>query len=534
MLSSRTDQLPRPWLLAFILAALILVVAVVSSCGGAVTSTTAESAGASITSTSDSTAPSTAATPALGTPYTPPQPEDFSDLSWTQAFEKLHQKFSTEYGFTAWRSVDWESLYDKYQPLIAQAEAAKDAITYYLALGAYSHEMRDGHVILTPADDTGTATVTAAAEQLAGGGFGLVATKLDDGSVIASWVDEAGPAASAGVKPGAQIVEWGGKPVAEALAETSTVLSPSQPTDARAEYERLRLLVRAPVGTDRAVTFKNPGEAETRAATLEAMDDGMKTLKMTDKRSVLNFGWPSSMVERKILDGDVGYVRIHAEIDLPGDVPGDHTPTLQQFQDAIDSFIDGGVAGVIVDIRGNSGGSDQMVADLLGSFYDERTFYEYCNLIVSASGEFVICQVDETAGTYTVSDEGTWIEPQERRYSGPVVALVDNACISSGEGVAMGIKNLPNGRVVGFTGTNGSFGMSGGAVLLPGGIELKWPYGQSLDQTKTVQIDSHNGQGGVLPDVKIPMTLENALRMAVGEDVELEYGLQVLSQMKNE
>lgn len=106
-----------------------------------------------------------------------------------------------------------------------------------------------------------------------------------------------------------------------------------------------------------------------------------------------------------------------------------------------------------------------------------------------------------------------------------MVALVNNGCISSGEGVAMGIKNLPNGRVVGFGGTNGSFGMSGDAALMPGGYMIDWPFGQSLDERKVVQIDIRDGRGGVRPDVRVPTTLSNALRAARGKDVVLEYGL---------
>lgn len=41
------------------------------------------------------------------TSYTPPAPEDFSALSWTQAFDRLHAKISREYAFTAWKNVDW-------------------------------------------------------------------------------------------------------------------------------------------------------------------------------------------------------------------------------------------------------------------------------------------------------------------------------------------------------------------------------------------------------------------------------------------
>ena len=109
--------------------------------------------------------------------------------------------------------------------------------------------------------------------------------------------------------------------------------------------------------------------------------------------------------------------------------------------------------------------------------------------------------------------------------------MINTGCISSGEGVAMGVKNLPDGRVVGFWSTNGSFGMSGDNALMPDGLTASFPYGQSLDKDKVVQIDSRNGVGGISPNKKIPMTIENALKWGVGQDVELEYALKALTEI---
>jgi carboxyl-terminal processing protease len=297
-------------------------------------------------------------------------------------------------------------------------------------------------------------------------------------------------------------------------------------------YEQLRFLVRSPVGTDSPVVFKNQGESSSRTATLKAVGDGMETLAMTDSRSALGKGeLPTAMVEQKTLPGNIGYVRVVAEIDMPQAAPGDHTPTLELFRRAINSFIDSKVSGILVDVRSNSGGSDQMVADFMSSFYKEKTFYEYANFIVPVTGQFEIWKEDEKTGEYVSPGQGTYIQPGPKLYTGPVVALVNNGCISSGEGVAMGIKNLPKGRVVGFNGTNGSFGMAGDTVKMPAGYEVDWPFGQSLDKNKVVQIDSKGGKGGVLPNKNIPMTLDNALKVAGGQDVVLDYGLKTLSQM---
>ena len=48
--------------------------------------------------------------------YQIPAPEDFSGLPWSEAFEKLHGKFSREYAFTDWKRINWPALYAKFNP----------------------------------------------------------------------------------------------------------------------------------------------------------------------------------------------------------------------------------------------------------------------------------------------------------------------------------------------------------------------------------------------------------------------------------
>jgi carboxyl-terminal processing protease len=126
------------------------------------------------------------------------------------------------------------------------------------------------------------------------------------------------------------------------------------------------------------------------------------------------------------------------------------------------------------------------------SFYEHATFYS------------------ETTRRFERDPEATLtIEPLSPFFGGPVVALIDQHCVSSCEGIAMAVKRLPRGRVVGFHGTFGSFGMSGGSVKLPGGMTLEYPNGQSTDANGIVQLDSDASlEGGVTPNVRVPVTIE--------------------------
>nr|WP_320024142.1 hypothetical protein [uncultured Acetobacterium sp.] len=68
---------------------------------------------------------------------------------------------------------------------------------------------------------------------------------------------------------------------------------------------------------------------------------------------------------------------------------------------------------------------------------------------------------------------------------------------------------------------------------MPGGLTVHWPSGQSLNENKTIQLDSQNGIGGVSPDIRLPMTSQNAIRIANGEDVELAEAIKALNNTLN-
>jgi carboxyl-terminal processing protease len=186
------------------------------------------------------------------------------------------------------------------------------------------------------------------------------------------------------------------------------------------------------------------------------------------------------------------------------------------------------VPGVIVDLRGNYGGSDKFAADICGFFFATSSFYEYQEYYDKRTGTFLRYTVDEQSLDPFVDNLS--INPQKPYFGGPVVVLVNPGTISSGEGPTMGIARLPQGRVIGFHGTNGSFGMVGGGIALPGGYRINYPFGRSVDQHGVVQLDSRNGVGGVAPNPRVPKTLENVLAFAAGTDVELQYAIRYLSR----
>jgi len=445
--------------------------------------------------------------------------DDLSRDSWTIAFDKLNRLLAERYAFTKWKQIDWHALHAEYAPRIAAAEEANDRDAYYLALREYFYSIPDGHII-HGGDDGGLWRASI------GGGFGLALIELDDGVVIAHVLQEGGPAEEAGMAWGAEILEWGGVPTREAIGVVSPIWMGRPP--ATQEGRRLfqqGLLTRAPVGTEVTITFQNPGQEKAQTVVLAAVGDGLEPLYQS-------LGWGASAgiregmgeeldasetfkpPEWEILPEGYGYIRVYHI--RPGDDDPDFVHIVEQ---ALAEFIAQDVPGVILDVRGNPGGTDGLVTDMMGHFFTEPDFYEYQ----------YFDNWSMNLGFFDIAIPLA-LEPKEPHYGGPIAVLVDASTVSSGEGFPMLAQRLPQGHVVGVYGTHGSFGMCCGTINLPGDCQLLYPTGQSQDANHLVLLEAdHNLEGGVVPDIRVPLTRETVRAMFVeGEDVVLQHAIEAL------
>jgi carboxyl-terminal processing protease len=271
--------------------------------------------------------------------------------------------------------------------------------------------------------------------------------------------------------------------------------------------------VRAPVGDEARIAFRNPGVAKARTITLTATDDHLEMLQ----RTYLNpeFQPSQAPIRSKILPSGHGYIKIDDEYSTRSGY--DPEAVMRR---AVEEFNARRVPGVVLDVRGNGGGADDWVPKIVGFFFSEPSHCEYRAYYTQRIDQFVVLP------PLTLP-----IQPlTPHHYAGPVVVLVDNETMSSGEGIPMAIQRLPQGHVVGFWGTHGSFGMSGGEMYLPDGNTLHYPIGRSLDAEYQIQLDSNeNLRGGVPPDIRVPWT-EETVRKAFAErqDIVLDFAIQFL------
>lgn len=426
--------------------------------------------------------------------------DDYSEMGWTEAFEALHEKVSKEYPFNDIKDIDWDALYEEFAPRFEEAQANQDETAYYLALRDYSWSIPDGHVGIG-FGDIGSQMFTEETE----GGYGFAITGLDDGRVMAHIVLDEGPAAEAGIEWGAEILEWNGKPIREALAEIIPWSAPFS-SEHSLRIQQYRYLLRAPVGTEAEVTYQNPESDEPTTATLTTVPE-RETFTATSIFEGFDFN--SLPVEYEILESGYGYIKISS-------LSEDINLIIRLWEYALERMIENEVPAIIIDMRQNSGGSP------LGTFFTSYFVEERIDLTRSY-------YYSEKAGEFETYGPPDYIEPDDDLYyDGQLGVLVGPACMSACEDVSWTLSQLEQTRVFGYYPSDGIFGeVARGQYSLPGGFSFQAPTGMTKDMDGKIIIEGT----GVVPDVHVPITEETMRAEYIeGEDVVLNHTIEVIDQ----
>lgn len=447
------------------------------------------------------------AIPIIEAALIPINPDDFRHESWTAAFDETHATLQTNYAFGEWKAIDWDALYTKHRPKVAAAEQARNEQAYYVALRQYLYEIPDGHVGID-------GEIHGAAETaVIGGGFGFAVLRLADGRVIAHIVEPYGAAERAGMAWGADMIAWDGQPIHEAVAAVPTLWTSRPPaTMQNMSLAQHQLLTRAPIGTRRTLTFRNQGDAHTKTVTLTARRDNFRPYWKAVLGETAVF--PQEPISHAILDNNIGYIQIAALEPTSGELS-----PVDAMDQAMEQLVRANVPALILDVRGNRGGLDTLIPPMMSYFTSTRLLYEGItthNLLLNRSSKLL----------------SLYVNPNELQFTKPVTILVDQRTKSSGEGFGLIAKSLPKVNIVGIRSTDGSFGMAGASILLPTGIEIVYPWGQSVDRDGVVQLDGdHQLVGGVQLDIAVPLTFETAESIYLrGNDVVLDFAHDFLQQ----
>lgn len=414
--------------------------------------------------------------------------KDYSKMGYTEAFDTFFKKASKEYPFTVEKKVDWDALYKKYSPRVANAKSDTD---FYLAIRDLTWEIPDGHI-------GGPFDVSVFQEER-GGGFGLVLTELSDGKVIATKVLPNFPAESAGIQIGAEIVTWNGEPIEDAITKVVPYFGPFS-TEHTRHLQQVAFLTRVAPGEKVKVIFKNLGDNTTKEVTLSPVLEYESFYASQPSWSQDKLILP---LDARILDSGVAYIRLVSFSD-------DTNLTAHLWDRYMDQLLEQEIPGLIIDLRINGGGSLGLALDMAGYFYDEEvTLYREAYF-------------NEDTGKFEYQDVPAKIKPGPKYYDGNIAVLISPDCVSACEGFAYALAQTSRAIIVGHYPTAGAFGEVGiGQYKLPGDQNFQIPTGRPETIDGKLVIEGT----GIVPSIVIPVTKSSALGE---EDTVLEAAINAL------
>lgn len=404
---------------------------------------------------------------------------DFSALSYSEAFTAMVDLFRREYAFTELYALDWDALEGTYAPRFAEAETAEDTDIYALAMRDFLWEIPDGHVgmPLAPLSDL--------FREETDGGLGVSLSELDDGRIVVSFLLDGSPAANAGIELGAEILAWDGGTVQEAMEREFVWAHQALSTEHTLRLQQLRYITRFPLGADVEVTFRNPESEEEQSTTLATINERASFNNSSFFSGVEETALP---VEYEILPSDYGYVTINSFSD-------DERLTVQLWERMLEQFIAEDVPGIIIDMRQNGGGSG-FLADQLGAyFYQEEHILGYASSYNESAGEFYLDPH---------SEDRFCLPEEDLRYDGEVAVIIAPGCFSACEFFSYNLTIDERAAIVGHYPTGGL----GGAVddmLMPDDLSIRYTVTRGLNAEQEIHIEAQ----GVAPTVVVPVTLES-------------------------
>jgi carboxyl-terminal processing protease len=185
--------------------------------------------------------------------------------------------------------------------------------------------------------------------------------------------------------------------------------------------------------------------------------------------------------------GYVTYVRFNAFLDLPR--------VMTRFQESVEGCKS--CKGMIIDLRGNTGGIGGMAMGMAG---------------------FLISEPNQRLGTMHMrgTDLNFVVNPRLNGFKGPVAVLIDSLSASTSEIFTGGLQDLGRARI---------FGTRSAAAALPSAIE-RLPNGDGF-QHAIANYVSESGRvlegNGVIPDVMVKLNREDLLQ---GVDAVLDAALK--------
>ena len=412
--------------------------------------------------------------PATEVVQSPPR-STLGEAERLRAFDFVWETIDRHYYEPTLNGVDWNAVRERYRPLVL---AAKDDEAFWDVLDRMTGELKDAHTRVESPKSVALRTRDEAVTI----GFSFLPL---EGRLVISGVNPDTDAWWAGVRSGMSLVAIEGEPAMQAYerARRTTRLS----STARSQHSRiLRKLLAGDPGTKSTYTFERADGSR--------FDATLARQRVSARASELH----------RILPSGFGYLRFTQW-------------TITASAEAAQGLNDLKRApGLIIDLRGNPGGSAHAVNVLLGKFFTHRTEMGH---VTTRTGKPVALFF----GTVEIIKLDRVAPGDKDAYTGPVVVLVNEGSASASELFAATMQATGRALIVGRPSCGCLLGFLGYARI-PGGAELAYSeVGFRLPNGKRIEGE------GVIPDDIVPLTPAD---LQLNRDRALEEAQARLATMK--
>lgn len=391
-----------------------------------------------------------------------------------RAFEFVWSTISQHYHDPDFNGVDWATVGKRYQPL---AISAKDDDAFWDVLDRMTGELHDSH---TRVESPKKAELRKHDQAISLGFYFLPI----EGQLTVVYVNRESDAWWAGVRPGMTIARIDGEAARQAydklLAEERF-----DSTDRARHLRAVRRIIFGEVGTRVRFTFER---------------DDASTFDVSLKRQRIEYH-PGST--HRLLPSGVGYLRLSSWT----------LPVVLRAIERVDELSK--APGLVIDLRGNPGGSVHAVNEMLDKFFTRRT---EVGRATTRTGQ----PVSVLFGAVDIIRLHRVVNGSPNAYRGNVVVLVDALSASGSELFAATLQASGRAKVLGEPSCGCLLGYLGYARV-PGGGELAYSeVGFVMSNGKRIEGE------GVIPDEPVPTTLHD---LRFGRDRALERAQELLKAM---
>jgi C-terminal processing protease CtpA/Prc len=328
--------------------------------------------------------------------------------------------------------------------------------------------------------------------------------------VIVKSVGDGTPAQQAGLVPGAEIVSVDGQPAAaryDAIPLLETTSTQEAAHVAQAGY-----MLNFPLSQTVTIGYKLPDTQQVKTAKLTAgsyavgsLGDYVRSEEFSKAADFRQFS---------------KYAIVHW-----GDFINDEQTKIAVLEEALKAQTRNPNPALILDLRGNLGGSVELYQIMASYFFTAGN--------PMPANAFDWYYYDAAAGTqireYLPAYQLSAPKP-ELAYTGPLIVLVDNKCASACEYFSQQLQKLGRATVIGQYASEGAGGPVD-EIKLPEGLTFNYTNGR----TTFAGTDEFNLEAkGVIPDIRVPVTLESEKAKLRGEDPVLQTAVAELSRAENE